>query len=124
MGRSFGVGALELFMNSMRGIVFDDSFVPVGAPSMTAGQPGKEILCFSLTRSLIPSSAVHLQAGESWNNVYAAANAHGRSVAGGFSVGGTVGAAGGWSLGGGHSVLSPFLGLGTIQCWSMFHLSN
>jgi hypothetical protein len=52
-------------------------------------------------------------AGVQWSEVYSAADAHNVSVAGGFSPNGTVGAAAGWALGGGHSVLSPFFGLGT-----------
>ncbi|KAJ6573868.1 hypothetical protein DFH09DRAFT_1151296 [Mycena vulgaris] len=51
-------------------------------------------------------------AGVQWGTVYALADQRNRSIAGGFSPGGTVGAAGGWVLGGGHSVLSPFYGLG------------
>jgi hypothetical protein len=33
---------------------------------------------------------------------------------GGISSGGSVGAAGGWLLGGGHSALSPNYGLGIV----------
>ncbi|KAJ7110781.1 hypothetical protein C8R43DRAFT_1113617, partial [Mycena crocata] len=95
MGRSFGVGALELFTHNFGDINFEDSFIPVGAPKHTKGQ-----------------HAVSIGAGVQWGQLYALADQHNRSVAGGFSPGGTVGAAGGWPLGGGHSVLSPFYGLG------------
>jgi len=50
--------------------------------------------------------------GVQWGEVYAAADQHNVFVPGGFSPLGTVGASGGWLLGGGHSVLSPFYGLG------------
>lgn len=56
--------------------------------------------------------AVTMGAGVEWAAVYAAANDRNLTVPGGFSPNGTVGAAAGWLLGGGHSVLSPFYGLG------------
>ena len=54
-----------------------------------------------------------VEAGVQWQEAYAAANDAGRMVIGGISAGGSVGAAGGWILGGGHSALSPTYGLGT-----------
>ncbi|KAJ7170771.1 hypothetical protein C8R43DRAFT_1059439 [Mycena crocata] len=95
MGRSFGVGALELFTHNFGDIKFTDNFIPVGAPKSATGE-----------------HAVTIGAGVQWGTVYALADQHNRLVPGGFSPGGTVGAAGGWLLGGGHSVLSPFYGLG------------
>lgn len=53
-----------------------------------------------------------LQPGVQWSEIYEQADQHNRSIAGGFSLDGTVGAAGGWPVGGGHSILSPFYGLG------------
>jgi hypothetical protein len=47
-----------------------------------------------------------------WDTAYNAAQAHGRVLVGGLSGQGTVGAAGGWLLGGGHSAISPQYGLG------------
>jgi hypothetical protein len=58
--------------------------------------------------------AVTAGSGVQWSELYGAVAAQNRSIGGGFSPGGTVGAAGGWVLGGGHSVLSPFLGLGEL----------
>ena len=52
-------------------------------------------------------------AGVQWYEAYAAADAHGRVLVGGLSAGGSVGAAGGWIMGGGHSTFSSRLGLGT-----------
>ncbi|KAJ7137762.1 hypothetical protein C8R44DRAFT_838071 [Mycena epipterygia] len=95
MGRSFGVGALELFTHHLDDIEFSNKFIPVGAPKNTAGE-----------------FVVTMGSGVQWGTVYAMADQHNRSIAGGFSPEGTVGAAGGWLLGGGHSVLSPFYGLG------------
>jgi len=51
-------------------------------------------------------------AGINWNEMYAAVDQHNRSVPGGLAPFGTVGAAGGWILGGGHSALSRYFGLG------------
>lgn len=58
--------------------------------------------------------AVTLGAGVQWHEAYAAVNAHGRLMVGGISAGGSVGAAGGWLSGGGHSLLSPSYGLGNV----------
>lgn len=55
-----------------------------------------------------------LEAGVQWHEAYAAADAANRILVGGVSAGGSVGAAGGWLLGGGHSVLSPYYGLGKL----------
>ena len=51
-------------------------------------------------------------AGVQWSEAYQAAKQHSRIIVGGFSIGGSLGAAGGW-LGGGYSALSPNYGLGT-----------
>ncbi len=57
-------------------------------------------------------TAVTIEPGVNWLELYTAADQHGVIVAGGYSVGGTVGAGGGWPVGGGHSILSPYYGLG------------
>ncbi|EPQ55138.1 FAD-binding domain-containing protein [Gloeophyllum trabeum ATCC 11539] len=95
LGRSGGSQALELSLHNFKSIEFKDSFVPEGAPRGTQGQ-----------------GAVTIGSSVQWFEVYAAANARNVFVPGGFSPDGTVGAAAGWVLGGGHSVLSPFYGLG------------
>lgn len=59
-----------------------------------------------------PSIAITIGAGVQWLDVYEMAHQQNRSIAGGFVVNGSVGAGAGWSLGGGHSPLSPFYGLG------------
>ena len=51
-------------------------------------------------------------AGVQWYEGYEVAKQHNRVIVGGFSPRGSVGAAGGWLLGGGHSALAPNYGLG------------
>jgi hypothetical protein len=52
-------------------------------------------------------------------DVYKAADVKGVVVVGGNSW--SVGAAGGWILGGGHSALSPQYGLGVDSKWGSIH---
>jgi hypothetical protein len=59
-----------------------------------------------------PFAAVTLGAGVQWHEAYDAIESYDRLVVSGHSIGGSVGAAGGWVLGGGHSALSPTFGLG------------
>lgn len=47
--------------------------------------------------------AITLGAGVQWYEAYDAVQAQGRIVVGGLSLGGSIGAAGGWVAGGGHS---------------------
>ena len=56
--------------------------------------------------------AVTFGAGVQWHEAYDFAQEQGRFVVGGISPGASVGAAGGWVMGGGHSVFSPKFGLG------------
>ena len=57
-------------------------------------------------------SAVTLGAGVQWGEAYDFARKQGRFVVGGTSA--SVGASGGWVMGGGHSAYSPKFGLGTL----------
>lgn len=57
-------------------------------------------------------SAVTLGAGVQWHEAYDFAQKKGRSIVGGLDGGGSIGAVGGWVMGGGHGMLSPKLGLG------------
>jgi FAD/FMN-containing dehydrogenase len=52
-------------------------------------------------------------AGVQWFEAYEAAREHSVLLVGGLSARGSVGAAGGWLAGGGHSALAPNYGLGT-----------
>ncbi|KAG5645163.1 hypothetical protein DXG03_006787 [Asterophora parasitica] len=66
-------------------------------------------------------------AGVQWHEAYDAIEAKGRFMLGGISAGGSVGAAGGWILGGGHSAFSATHGLGAnirLQFIGEFILTN
>ena len=52
-----------------------------------------------------------LAAGVQWFEAYEAARQYNREIVGGGCL--SVGAAGGWLAGGGHSAISPNYGLGT-----------
>ena len=56
-----------------------------------------------------------LEAGVQWFEAYQAARQRNRVIVGGVCPGGSIGAAGGWLQGGGHSPLSSNYGLGTIS---------
>ena len=60
------------------------------------------------------SVGITVGAGVLWNDAYKAVQKHGRVLVGGLSADGTVGAAGGWLLGGGHGIISPLHGLGML----------
>jgi len=47
-----------------------------------------------------------------WHEAYDAVESQERALVGGIDAGGSIGAAGGWVLGGGHSALAPSYGLG------------
>ena len=57
------------------------------------------------------TSVLTFGAGVQWFEAYEAAKQHNRAIVGGASQ--SVGAAGGWLTGGGHSALAPNYGLGT-----------
>ena len=61
------------------------------------------------------TSAFTFAAGVQWFEAYAAAKEHKRVVVGGFSPKGSIGAAGGWLSGGGHSAMAPNYGLGMLN---------
>lgn len=93
LGRSSGKGAFAIWTHHLQGRTWHDSFVPECASKGVAGV-----------------KAVTLQAGEQWLNVYRDADKQGRIVVGGSAR--TVGAAGGWLTGSGHSAWSYYYGLG------------
>ncbi|KAF5374368.1 hypothetical protein D9758_004525 [Tetrapyrgos nigripes] len=100
LGRSAAKGAFMIWTHHLKNITANSAFVPEGAPESET------------------YNALTLQSGVQWFEAYNAAQENGRSIIGGLSVGGSVGAAGGWIQGGGHSTLSPQHGLGvdnTIQ---------
>ncbi|KAA8650336.1 hypothetical protein EYZ11_000705 [Aspergillus tanneri] len=92
LGRSSGKGAFGIWTHKMKGIEWHRSFVPHGAPADVDGIP-----------------AATLQPGEQWFDVYNAAEKQGVLIVGGSAR--TVGAAGGYLLGGGHSPFAHTYGL-------------
>ncbi|CAE6478775.1 unnamed protein product, partial [Rhizoctonia solani] len=93
LGRSSGEGSFSIWTHNLKGINFSDSFVPKGCSNNQTGTP-----------------AVTVGAAEQWIDVYKAANDHNVTIVGGAAR--TVGAAGGWIQGGGHSPLRAMYGLG------------
>jgi hypothetical protein len=61
-------------------------------------------------------SVLTVGAGVQWFEAYDAVYAHNRDIVGGVTSTGSVGAAGGWLQGAGHSVLAPMYGLGKLLC--------
>ncbi|PVF98323.1 FAD-binding domain-containing protein [Serendipita vermifera] len=92
MGRSTAPDSLTLWTRNLQGITYDPDFQPEGC---TDGQrqPG-----------------LTMGAGTVFGQVYDFAEQNNITFVGGTDR--TVGAAGGWVQGGGHSLLSPTLGLG------------
>ncbi|QKX54826.1 uncharacterized protein TRUGW13939_01915 [Talaromyces rugulosus] len=92
LGRSSGKGSFAIWTHNLKGIDWHESFVPEGAGVGTSGIP-----------------AVTIQPGEQWLDVYRAAAEKSVIVVGGSAR--TVGAAGGYVLGGGHSPFAHYHGL-------------
>ncbi|MCO5585733.1 hypothetical protein L7F22_039669 [Adiantum nelumboides] len=91
LGRSTAPGSLNLWMHRMKNITFQENFNPTGCD---------EDVIFP---------AVTVQSGTQWGELYAAAEAKNLVVVGAMSA--SVSTGGGFLQGGGHSPLSPFLGL-------------
>ncbi|KAF7329158.1 FAD-binding domain protein [Mycena kentingensis (nom. inval.)] len=96
LGRSSGDGSFAIWTHNLKGIEFTDAFRPAGCPANTTSGSNQ--------------TAVTVQPGEHWIDVYKAADEHGVVVVGGATR--SVGAAGGWVLGGGHSALGHLYGMG------------
>lgn len=78
------------------------------------GLPGISYFFHShLVSILIFRLAITIGPGVQWAEAYAFAAENNVVIAGGIAPEGSVGAGGGWPLGGGHNILSPSLGLGT-----------
>lgn len=92
LGRPSGDGSFAIWTHNLRGREWHSVFFPQNAPSNFGGV-----------------SAVTLQAGEEWLDVYRDADVHNVTIAGGSAI--SVGAVGGYVLGGGHSPFSHFYGL-------------
>jgi hypothetical protein len=87
LGRSRAPGSLLVWTHGMREVTVHDGFVPAGSPADAPGVP-----------------AITVEAGTRWLEVYQALLPHGRYVQGGGCV--TVGAAGGFTQGGGFGIFS------------------
>jgi FAD/FMN-containing dehydrogenase len=87
LGRSCAPGSLMIWTHRMREVTVHDAFVPAGSPAGQAGVP-----------------AITVGAGTRWLEAYQALLPYGRYVQGGGCV--TVGAAGGFTQGGGFGSLS------------------
>ncbi|KAL4947776.1 hypothetical protein BDW69DRAFT_204026 [Aspergillus filifer] len=92
LGRSTAPESLQLLMNGLKDIDIVDDFVPEGAPSGQSEGP-----------------AVTIAAGVSLQELYRALGDKKRVAVAGASH--TVGAAGGYIQGGGHSFLGPWKGM-------------
>ncbi|KAG8721079.1 hypothetical protein FRC08_015887 [Ceratobasidium sp. 394] len=92
LGRSSGAGSFSIWTHQLKGINFADSFVPIGCSQSVVGVP-----------------AVTLGAAEQWRDVYQAVDERNMTIVGGASK--TVGAAGGYVQGGGHSPLGALYGM-------------
>ena len=118
-----------IWTHHLKNITYNSSFVPEGASPTEMYNGG---LCFlrnlpTRAEELRPK-AITLGAGVQWHEAYDAVESQGRALVGGISAGGSVGAAGGWVLGGGHSALAPSYGLGMssghliTECTNQFAL--
>ncbi|KAG9318947.1 hypothetical protein JVU11DRAFT_1062 [Chiua virens] len=90
LGRSTGPSSLQVFTHHLKGVTYVTDFVSQGSPA-------------------IPVPALTISAGAQLEDIYVVAEANNVSVVLGGCL--TVGAAGGYIQGGGHSVLSPIHGL-------------
>jgi hypothetical protein len=93
-GRSTAPESLQILTNRMKDIQLSDNFKPAGAPKHKS-----------------EGSAVTIGAGVSLQELYPAAGKQGKTVVAGVSH--TVGAAGGYIQGGGHSFLGYWKGMST-----------
>ncbi|CAE6461869.1 unnamed protein product [Rhizoctonia solani] len=93
LGRSSAEGSFSIWTHHLKGIKFTNSFIGAGCSNSETTQ-----------------SAVTVGAAELWIDVYKAANDHNATVVGGAAQ--SIGAAGGWVQGGGHSPMSGLYGLG------------
>ncbi|KAF9458244.1 hypothetical protein BDZ94DRAFT_1174028 [Collybia nuda] len=92
LGRSTARGGFLLWMHNLKNITYNLAFVPSGAPPDRYYQ------------------ALTVGAGVQWHEAYEAAETHGRVVLG--ATAGSIGAGGGWIMGGGHGALAARHGLG------------
>ncbi|CAA7268872.1 unnamed protein product [Cyclocybe aegerita] len=114
LGRSAGRGGFMLWTHHLKERSFNARFIPQGAPRSQRKTYQGELLAHQSSPCLILfiKSSGHLGSGVQWGEAYDYVNQQGRFILGGLSLDGTVGAAGGWILGGGHSTFSSTFGFG------------
>ncbi|TFK54250.1 isoamyl alcohol oxidase [Heliocybe sulcata] len=93
-GRAGAKGSLALWTHSLKTISYNAKFIPEGCSTS-----------YNAMTIVIMSKA-----GVGWQDVYQFADEQNVTIVGGYHQ--TVGASGGWVMGGGHSILSPNFGLG------------
>ncbi|KAF8157198.1 hypothetical protein B0H34DRAFT_789625 [Crassisporium funariophilum] len=96
LGRSTARNGFMLWTHHLKDRTRIPAFIPQGAPS-------------TATETF---DAVTFGAGVQWHEAYDFVQQEGRFIVGGLSAGSSVGAAGGWIMGGGHSAFAPRHGLG------------
>ncbi|KAF9053297.1 FAD-binding domain-containing protein [Panaeolus papilionaceus] len=92
-GRSSAPGSLALWMHHLKGMTLNPAFVPEGCP-----------------HNNIPQVAVTYGAGQQFAELFQFGHDHNVTIVGGSDQ--SVGIAGGWGQGGGHSSLSNVHGMG------------
>jgi len=122
LGRSAARGAFVVWTHNMKNITYNTTFTPQGGP-LNETYEGSVFSFHWATMVAQPAifAAVTLAAGVQWHEAYDAVNQYGRMMVGGIALGGSIGAAGGWLQGGGHSILSPTYGLGMVISTVLFH---
>ncbi|PRP84063.1 hypothetical protein PROFUN_08525 [Planoprotostelium fungivorum] len=97
-GRSIGYGGVAVWTHKLKNIQLHERFVPKGCSEVYEG-------------------AMTLGSGVQWVEAYTFAHNHSRYIVGGLAT--SVGSAGGYVMGGGHSLLTPSFGLGADNLISM-----
>ncbi|KAF8877997.1 FAD-binding domain-containing protein [Infundibulicybe gibba] len=94
LGRSLAPGSLALWTHHLKKLVFERNFIAEGCSGT----------------SVAGTTAFTIGAGQQFGEIYDFSEANNVTFIGGADI--TVGASGGWVQGGGHSAMSPAMGLG------------
>lgn len=95
LGRSMGANTFMIWTHKLKNRQIENEFTPTGCK-----------------QDATVRTVLRIGAGVQWSEAYDAVSTSSNFVVGGLSINGTVGAAGGWLAGGGHSPVSPSYGLG------------
>jgi hypothetical protein len=114
LGRGLGPASLLIWTHNFQYMNFSSNFIY--STGQQAGFPGM-IMRMVVYRNSFPLTttflAITVGPGVQWVDAYAFAAQNQVFLPGGIGPLGSVGAGGGWPLGGGHNILSPSYGLGT-----------